>query len=67
MFQNNRVGKFRYQFLITPACEISIVGQELLIGHPSVHHIGRSQIRLTCKNINYSLCSIRLEFLMLKL
>ena len=58
MFQNQTVIQLRNQFRIRPTSEVIIVSKRLLIPQTSVHHVRRSQIGLTCKNINHSFRSI---------
>ena len=68
MFQDNRVGKFRHQFLVAPTCELVVlINIKLISTCTSVHHIGRRQIWLSCKNVYYRFRSISLKLLMFEL
>lgn len=47
------------QFLVAPSCKVFVIRQSLLnISGTSIHPIGGSQIRLSGKYINNSLCSL---------
>ena len=68
MLQDNRIGKFRHQFLIAPTCKVLVLIQiNLISAGTSVHPIGRRQIGLPGKHIHHRLGGIRLKLLMLEL
>ena len=67
VFQNDTVGKLRQYLVVAPSGEILFISQRLLVkAVASVHHIRRSQIWLSGKDIHHGLCCISLKFLMLK-
>ena len=77
VIQDNLIIKLRYNTLITPTCKIRFIKHIRLricltrFLHlsliSSIHHVRRSQIWLSRKNVYYRFCSISLKLLMLKL
>ena len=67
ILQYDVVGKLRHNLVVAPAGEILFIDQRLpIIAVASVHHVGRSQIRLSSKDVHHGPCCISLKFLMLK-
>ena len=68
MLQNELIIQFWYNSVIAPAGIILfLVEIDLVCPSAAIHHVSRCQIWLAGKDIHYSLCSIRLKFLMLVL